>query len=118
MGAAASVRGLKHIEYYSELLNPVSKNEKFLHEQNIPIIIEIEKLKLSVYFRRTRTSHFLTRDLVILNNILSISHCPRLLTAGSIRNAEIMESFLAIADPNRGEFTLLFGQLKSEKRMI
>ena len=63
-------------------------------------------------------TNFLTRDLVTLNNILSISHSPRPLAAGPIRNAENMESLLAIPDPNRGEFTFLFGQLKSEKRMI
>ena len=43
------------IEYYSEFLNRVSKIGKSLHDENIPIIIETEKPKLSVYFRRVRT---------------------------------------------------------------
>ena len=46
------------IEYYSELLNRLSKNGKSWHGENTPIIIQIEKAKLSVYFRRARTSKF------------------------------------------------------------
>ena len=38
--------------------------------------------------------NFLTRDLVTLNNTLSISHSPRPLAAGTIQNAKIMESLL------------------------
>ena len=64
------------------------KNGKFLHEENIPIIREIEKPKLSVYFRFARTSQFLTRDVATLNSTLSMSHRPRPLAAGPIRNAE------------------------------
>ena len=40
--------------------------------------------------------NFLTLALLILNNTLSISHSPRLLTAGPIQNPEDMESLLAI----------------------
>ena len=36
----------------------------------------------SVYFRRARTFQFLTRDLITLNSILSISHRPRPLAPG------------------------------------
>ena len=35
---------------------------------------------------------FLKSDLVALNNTQLISHCPRPLAVGSIRNAENMES--------------------------
>ena len=38
----------------------------------------------------------MTRDLVTLNHTLSISHSPCSLAAGPIRNAENMESLLAI----------------------
>ena len=59
------------IEYYSELVNHESEYwdsqfGKSWHGENIPIIpvIQIEKAKLSVYFRRART--FLAPDLVTL----------------------------------------------------
>ena len=40
--------------------------------------------------------NFLTRDLLTLNNSLSIPHSPRPLTTGPIGNVENMESLLAI----------------------
>ena len=51
---------------------------------------------LLAYFRRARTFHLLTGDLLSLNNILSIFHSPRPLTAehADIRNLEDMESLL------------------------
>ena len=66
-----------------------------LHDGNISMLDFWLK---SVYFRRARTSHFLTRDIVTLNNKLSRSHSPRPLAAGSIRNTENMESLLAKAE--------------------
>ena len=91
------------IEYYSDLLNHASKNVKSWSGENIPIIIKIEKPKLSVYFHRARTPHFLTRDLLTLNHTLSMLHGPRPLTAGPIRNAENME-YLASVEHNLGRF--------------
>ena len=38
--------------------------------------------------------NFLTLALLTLNNTLSISHSPRPLAAGPIRNSEVMESLL------------------------
>ena len=43
---------------YSELLSHVSENGKSCQSENIPIILEIKKNKLSVYFRCARTSQF------------------------------------------------------------
>ena len=39
-------------------LNQVSKNWEALRGKNAPIIFKIENPKLSVYFRRPRTSQF------------------------------------------------------------
>ena len=46
------------IEYYSVLLNHLSKNLDVSHDEKIPIIMKIEKTKLSVYFPRAGTSQF------------------------------------------------------------
>ena len=51
MDPAASGPRLCDIEYYSELLNHVSKIGKSCHGENISIIIKIEKAKLRVYFK-------------------------------------------------------------------
>ena len=64
----------------------------------VPIIIPTKKPKLLVYFRRARTSNFLTRDLPTPKNTLSKSHGPRSLAAGPIRNAENMEFLLGMTN--------------------
>ena len=80
MGPTANAACVISMEYYSELLNHVSKIGMSRHGENIPIRIKIEKAKLLVYFRRAETSQFLIRDLATLSNIPSISHSLRQLT--------------------------------------
>ena len=48
MRPALNGRGLCDMEYNSELLNHVSKNEKSWNGEHIPIIIKIKKPKLKV----------------------------------------------------------------------
>ena len=85
MGSAASGRGLS-IEYFSDLVNQVSKNWDVLPQRKYTCMhtdySTNKKPKLLVYFRRVRASQFfLTRDLLTLKNTLSKSHSPRSLTA-------------------------------------
>ena len=67
-------------------------NWEVLAGQNIPII----KSKTQVIGIFFSCSTFLARNLATLKNTLSISHSPRPLAVGPIRNAEIMESLLRI----------------------
>ncbi len=61
------------IEYYSSIIrsNSITFQNiwESVHGENIPIIIQIEKANLSLYFRE----HFLTRDLVTSNNTIDIT---------------------------------------------
>ena len=61
------------MEYNSELLNYVSKNGKSWHGENLPILIQIERAKLPVYFVVQGLPNFLTRDLVALNKTVDIT---------------------------------------------
>ena len=65
------------IEYYSQLLNHVSKIGKFLHEQNI----QSKDPSYLYIFVAQGLSNFLTRDLVTLNNTLLISSAGARLSA-------------------------------------
>jgi len=74
---AADVDCLITIEYYSEQkYTDYNKNRYIFVVQGLP--------------------NFLTRDLITLNNTLSISYSQRPLAAGPIRNAENIESLLTI----------------------
>ena len=53
--AASGVNCTTSIEYYSVLLNHLSKNLDVSHDEKIPIIMKIGKPKLSVYFLRAGT---------------------------------------------------------------
>ena len=64
--------------------------------ENMPLILVFD-LK-SVLFRAVRTSQFLTRDSVILNYTLSISHSTRSLAVGLTQNSGIIESPLRFLD--------------------
>ena len=82
------------IEYYSELLNHVSKNWEVLAQRKYTDN-GVFDLNYNWYiFVSQELPNFLSRDLVTLNNTLSISHSPRPLAAGTIQNAKIMESLL------------------------
>ena len=85
------------IEYYSELLNPASKNWE------VPARGKYTDNFVFFYFHYNRYlfvvqghPNVLTSDLVALNNTLSISHSPHPLAAGPVRNAENTESLLDI----------------------
>ena len=79
----------RSIEYYSEFLNHVSKIfEKYTDNLDIWILI------IRYIFALSGFPNFLTRDLVTMNNTQSISHSPRSLGAGPIRNTETMRSLL------------------------
>ena len=58
-----------------------------MHDENIQILIQIGKPKLSVY-PRAGTSQFLTRDLATPNSTVPISYKPVPLATGPIRNAK------------------------------
>ena len=60
MGPAASLTGLFDIDrvLICVAISVFKKIGKSLHDENIPITMEIEKLKLSVYFRHARSSQF------------------------------------------------------------
>ena len=59
MGSTGSGRGLCDIDrVIFRVTKSRVKNEKSWHDENIPIIIQIEKAKLSVYFCRVRISQF------------------------------------------------------------
>ena len=73
------------VEYYSELLNQVSKNWEVYDGENIPIIRPF--WSITGMFLPFQDFPFLTRDSVTLNTI-SISHSPRPLAAVVIRNAK------------------------------
>ena len=86
------------VEYYSELLNHVSKKWGVLAWQKYTDNLAFFDLNYNRYiFAVPGIPNFLTRDFVTLNNTLSISHSPRPLAAGPIRNAKVIGSHLAIA---------------------
>ena len=64
-GMGSEACGVSDMEYYSELLNHISEKWEVLARRKytdykLTFIIKIEKFKLSVYFRRRRTSNFCT----------------------------------------------------------
>ena len=94
MGPAASGRGLCDID---RVLFRVAKSRvKKLGSRRKYTNIFFDLSNNRYIFALPGLPNFLTRYLVTLNNILSISHSPRPLAAGPIRNAGNMASLLVI----------------------
>ena len=72
------------------------KIKKSLHDENIPITWLFRFQCNRYIFAVPGLPNLLIRDLVTLENTISISHSLRPLTAGPIRIAENMESLLTI----------------------
>ena len=83
------------IEYYSELLNNVSENWEVLARRKYTDYNSNRKIYWYIFVVQG-LPNFLTRNIVTLNNTPLISHSPRPLAAGSIRNVKTMESLLNI----------------------
>ena len=80
---------------YSMILT-FQKIRKYWHGEIKPILRQTEKLKLSVLFRRARTTQLFEIFWLRLKDILSISHCVCLLASEGTRNVKIIESPLNI----------------------